>query len=247
MKFFPEPVVNKTHVIELYAEKDKYDSEQFKHEIISGTDAGTLLTAIYEQDVRFVYVSDPAKMKSIVAEAKKRNYTQSIINLYEPEDVENFFSPRINNGDTILINAQFDSDNDLVAGYEAEDLIALLLEDLELENKKLANLDMDTCMLGRVKSYRDELRNKLNNFQRIITYTELCSVSPNGPRRIWIRETEDEEFIFYNENQLDKEKIRIIEHTTAYVTELKKAWAVNPDNPEEIDLSDYIDFSISNG
>lgn len=243
MKFFPETVVNKTHVIELYAEKDKYDSKQVKHEIISGTDAGTLLTAIYEQDVRFVYVSDPEKMESILAEAMKRGYTQSIINLYEPEDVEEFFSSRINNGDTILINAQFDSDNELVAGYEAEDLIDLLLEDLELKNKKLANLDIDTCMLGRVKSYRDELRNKLNNFQKITTYTELCSVSPDGPRRIWIRETEDEEFIFYKENQLDKEKIRIIEHTTTYVTELKKAWAVNP---EDIDLSDYIDFSVSN-
>lgn len=51
-KFFTP---NQTHVIELYSSGDKY-IEQVEHEIISGSDAGPLLTEIFGQNVRFVYV-----------------------------------------------------------------------------------------------------------------------------------------------------------------------------------------------
>ncbi|MFJ1269004.1 hypothetical protein ACD661_10585 [Legionella lytica] len=216
-KFFDS---NKTHVIELYSYSDE-SIEEMMHEIISGTDAGSILTDIYGQELRFVYVPQAPKFRQLLAEAKARGYTQSIVNLYEPNNIS-YLAFRLQHGDSILINAQSDIQNNLIAGYEAEELANILNEDLGLNKFLLKNLDVDSCMMGRIKSYRDELKRYLTTFQTITTYTDLCSVSKknNNPSRIWIAEKKDWD-IFYSENELNEKGTRIIEYTDAYMNQLK--------------------------
>ncbi|USQ15471.1 hypothetical protein J2N86_14620 (plasmid) [Legionella lytica] len=240
-KFFTP---NQTHVIELYSSGDKY-IEQVEHEIISGSDAGPLLTEIFGQNVRFVYVPDGEKFNGLLNEAKKREHTQSIINLYEPENTK-YLLDRINPGDSILINAQGDIHNKLIAGYDAEELIDILENDLELEKIPLNNLDIDSCKMGRVKSYREELKAQLKNFQTITTYTDLCTASKrdNVPRRMWIEE-DGEEHLFYDESELNKKGTRIIEYTDVYKNLMTNIWKANPYNLHELDLSENIGISVS--
>lgn len=166
---------NNTHVIELYCDSDKYQ-DQVRHEIISGADSGPILAALYGQDVRFVYAPDYEKFDLILEEAKKRGYKQTLVNLYEPDNVTLLLC-RINPGDSILINGQADISKGLIAGLDAEDLIDLLDNDLELAEIPLCNLDIDSCKMGRFKSFHQTLMNELKNFQTITTYTELCSAT----------------------------------------------------------------------
>ncbi|MDR3503638.1 MAG: hypothetical protein P4L79_13760 [Legionella sp.] len=239
-KFFTP---NQTHVIELYSDSNKY-IEQVEHEVISGTDAGSILTEIFGQNVRFVYTPDSEKFNRLVDEAKKRGDIQSIINLYEPENTQYLLS-RINPNDSILINAQGDTKNKLIAGYDAEELIDIIENDLELKQISLKNLDIDSCRMGRVESYREELKSNLTNFQTITTYTDLCTASKrdNKARRVWIEENGDEH-VFYPESELNKKGTRIIEYTDTYKSLLEGAWKANLDNLEEIDLSKHINILV---
>ncbi|RUR04668.1 hypothetical protein [Legionella sp. km772] len=230
-KFFKS---NRTHVIELYCYSDQYP-EQVDHELISGADAGTVLTTLYGQDVRFVYAPDAEKFTLILHEAKKRASTQMIINLYEPDNV-NYLLSRVSPGDSILINAQGDTDAQLIAGYDAEELVDILLNDLELKKKPLKNLDLDACRMGRVVSYRNDLKKHLTNFQTLTTYTDLCTVSGGElPCRMWIGESDAGDY-FYTEAELDKKGSRITEYTDNYESSLKKIRQANSNEPEEIDL-----------
>lgn len=171
-KFFKS---NRTHVIELYCYSNEY-AQQVNHEITSGADSGPLLTKIYGQDVRFIYAPDSEKFNLVLNEARKRNYNQPIINLYEPDNIKYLLS-RLSHGDSILINGQGDIDKQLIAGRDAEELVDILENDLELKEISLKNLDIDSCMMGRVESYRHELKRHLKNFQTITTYTDLCTAS----------------------------------------------------------------------
>lgn len=239
-KFFKS---NRTHVIELYCYSDEY-TEQVHHEIISGADSGPVLAKIYGQDVRFVYAPDSEKFNLVLNEARGRGYTHPIINLYEPDNIKCLLS-RLSHGDSILISGQGDTLEQLIAGYDAEELVDILENDLELKEISLKNLDIDSCMMGRVESYRNKLKCLLKNFQTITTYTDLCTVSRNGekPYRIWIEESESGDF-FYTESELNKKGTRIIEYTDAYKNSLKEIWKANPNAPEEIDLSEYIEILV---
>lgn len=185
MKFFTP---NKTHVIELYCSSKEY-IEQVGHEVISGTDAGSVLTEIFGQEIRFVYAPDADKFNRLLVEANSRGYTKPIINLYDPENID-FLLVRVNHGDSILINGQGDVPNQLIAGYDAEILADILKNDLGLKKFQLKNLDIDSCMMGRIASYRDELKRRLKCFQTITTYIDLCTVSRTENRlcRMWIEE-----------------------------------------------------------
>ncbi|HBD9333284.1 TPA: hypothetical protein KLD63_003348, partial [Legionella pneumophila] len=171
-KFFKS---NRTHVIELYCYSDEY-AQQVNHEITSGADSGPLLTKIYGQDVRFIYAPDSEKFNLVLNEARKRNYNQPIINLYEPDNIKYLLS-RLSHGDSILINGQGDIHKQLIAGRNAEELVDILENDLELKEISLKNLDIDSCRMGRVESYRHELKHHLKNFQTVTTYTDLCTAS----------------------------------------------------------------------
>ncbi len=220
---------NRTHVIELYSHSNKF-TEADEHEVLSGTDAGSILSEIFAQSVRFVYVPNPEKFSRLLNEAQKRNYKQLLINLYEPENVQYL---RVNPGDSILINGQGDIENELIAGYEAEELVDILDNDLDLKKIPLKNLDIDSCMMGRVESYRDELKSTLKNFQTITTYTDVCSVSKNNnvPCRLWIAEHKDK-YVFYTESELNTRGTRIIEYTDTYKNLLDSASQLLPNNQE---------------
>ncbi|HHI9464940.1 TPA: hypothetical protein ACU9KK_001230 [Legionella anisa] len=114
-----------------------------------------------------------------------------------------------------------------------------------LKEISLKNLDIDSCMMGRVESYRDELKCHLKNFQTITTYTDLCTASRSSgkPYRMWIEERADGDF-FYTESEINKKGTRIIEYTDTYKNLLKEFWKANDNNPEEIDLSKYIDILV---
>ncbi len=240
-KFFKE---NRTHVIELYCYSNEY-TDQVDHEIISGADSGPVLTEKYGQDVRFIYAPDQEKFNLVINEARKRGYSQQIINLYDPDNVQYLLS-RLIQGDSILISGQGEIHEQLIAGRTAEELVDILKNDLNLKQIPLKNLDIDSCMMGRVKSYRDELKYHLKNFQTITTYTDLCTTTRrNGfPYRMWIEENE-EGTIFYSENELKQKGSCIIEYTDTYKNLLKEIWKAAPDNPEEIDLSEYIDILVN--
>ncbi|HAT4398200.1 TPA: hypothetical protein I9259_000924 [Legionella pneumophila] len=239
-KFFKS---NRTHVIELYCYSNEY-AEQVNHEITSGADSGPLLTKIYGQDVRFIYAPDSEKFNLVLNEARKRNYNQPIINLYEPDNIKYLLS-RLSHGDSILINGQGDIHKQLIAGRNAEELVDILENDLELKELSLKNLDIDSCRMGRVESYRHELKHHLKNFQTVTTYTDLCTASQRGgvPYRMWIEERADRD-VFYTESDLNKKGTRIIEYTDTYKNSLKEIWKTNPYNLEEIDLSDHIDILV---
>ena len=227
---------NKTHVIELYCYSDEYP-DQVLHEIISGTEAGSILTSLYRQDVRFIYVPDQEKFQRVIQDAQDRGYQQTIINLYEPENTPLLLA-QVKEGDSLLIIGQGDLDQGLIAGRDASDLADIIRNDLELKKIPLQNLDIHSCMMGRMADYRNELLGRIKNFQTITTYTELCSVSSNQMCRIWISE---DAIDFYKENELNEKGIRITEYTHAYKRSLIEAWRANPDNPEEIDLSEHIE------
>lgn len=199
-KFFKS---NRTHVIELYCYSDEY-AQQVNHEITSGADSGPLLTKIYGQDVRFIYAPDSEKFNLVLNEARKRNYNQPIINLYEPDNIKYLLS-RLSHGDSILINGQGDIHKQLIAGRNAEELVDILENDLELKEISLKNLDIDSCRMGRVESYRHELKHHLKNFQTVTTYTDLCTASQRSgvPYRMWIEERADRD-VFYTESDLNK-------------------------------------------
>ncbi|NNM59435.1 MAG: hypothetical protein HKM04_06420 [Legionellales bacterium] len=204
---------NSIHVIEFYSYTDEqYTPEQIEHEIVSGTNAGSVLTAIYQQDVRFIYAPDQ-KEELVLKEAENRGYSQQIVNLYEPSNVS-FFSSRIKPGDSVLINGLGDPEEGVVAGYNAVELIDILQEELMLKNKQLKNLDIDSCLMGRNAAFCNECISKLSVFQTITTYTELCSVSYRNsqPSRLWIEEI-DKQFNFYTEDEIDKKGIRKIGYT----------------------------------
>ncbi|HAT9879221.1 TPA: hypothetical protein JBE18_02875, partial [Legionella pneumophila subsp. pneumophila] len=152
---------------------------------------------------------------------------------------------RLSHGDSILINGQGDIDKQLIAGRDAEELVDILENDLELKEISLKNLDIDSCMMGRVESYRHELKRHLKNFQTITTYTDLCTASQSGgvPYRMWIEQRADRD-VFYTESDLNKKGTRIIEYTDTYKNSLKEIWKTNPYNLEEIDLSEYIDILV---
>lgn len=166
VKFFKS---NRTHVIELYCYSDEY-TQQVRHEIVSGADSGAILAELYGQAVRFVYAPDCEKFNLILKEAKARGYTRPIINLYEPDNIKCLLS-QLSPGDSILINGQGDTDEQLIAGRSAEELVDLLENDLELKEIPLINLDIDSCMMGRVKSYR---KMKILNKPRILVEHIPC-------------------------------------------------------------------------
>lgn len=49
---------------------------------------------------------------------------------------------------------------------------------------------------------------------------------------------------FYTESEINKKGTRIIEYTDTYKNLLKEFWKANDNNPEEIDLSKYIDILV---
>ncbi|MCL9685605.1 hypothetical protein [Legionella maioricensis] len=234
---------NKTHVIEFYSYSDEYSREQITHEVISGANAGSILSAIYGQNIRFVYAPDNEKYQLVLKEAETRGYKQTIINLYEPNQLHHLLS-RIKPGDSILINGQGDIDKELIAGRDAEELTDILLDEFRLKDIQLNNLDIDSCLMGRVESYRNVLKSLLKNFQTITTYTELCSVSSGGDQlfRMWIKK-KSEGYSFYKEDEINGGEIRITEYTDFYRALLKESWKPNPNNSDEIDISDCMNLS----
>jgi hypothetical protein len=184
----------RTHVIELYAYSDEYP-KQITSEIIANTDAGIVLTEIYKQEERLIYAPDSVMWQKIIAESTTRKSTQKLLNLTEMNNLHNFLG-KIKKGDSLILIAQGDLENGLVAGRDAASLAEILSEDLELKNKGLNELELHSCGIGQLNAFRKELILELETttFKTLITYTLLCSVGKkeNTPYRLWIKLAEED-------------------------------------------------------
>lgn len=213
----------KTHVIELYCDSGTY-SDHLEHEIVTGAEDGSALATLYGQNVRFIY-ADVYKHQKVIDASRNTGYEFKIINLYFPDDVD-FLLSRINPGDSVLIHAQGDPEQGLIAGKNAEDFAEILLSEFELKDHKLENLDIYSCNMGRVEPFRNVLRERLTNFQTITTYTELCSVGLDEDglvERVWLKTNEDGTIKqSYRENNVYEEGVRIIESTKPKSAKVEK-------------------------
>ncbi|KTD35157.1 Uncharacterised protein [Legionella israelensis] len=221
-KFFKTKGLNKTHVIIFYAYSDEYP-HQVKHELSAGVEAGVILSKIFHQQEIFIYAPDKEKACLVAQEYKKHPCEKPLINLCDNENNIVYFLSKIQEGDSLLINGQGDPEAELIAGRDAESLIEILLEDLELSDKGLKNLDVDSCRMGLSFNYRQKLIAGLSTaFNCIITYTMLCSwgmSETNQPYRQWIKlndnnRAEDADD-FYSTDDLETYGIRIKESTAS--------------------------------
>ncbi|QDP72478.1 hypothetical protein FOG18_07875 [Legionella israelensis] len=224
-KFFKTKGLNKTHVIIFYAYSDEYP-HQVKHELSAGVEAGAILSKLFDQHEIFIYAPDKEKAFLVAQEYKKHSCEKPLINLCDNESNIAYFLSKIQEGDSLLISGQGDPEAELIAGRNAESLIEILIEDLELDNKGLKNLDVDSCRMGLSPNYRQKLIAGLSTaFECITTYTMLCSwgmSKTNQPYRQWIKfnDQANEQDVFYREEELDTYGIRIQESTLSINTML---------------------------
>lgn len=164
-------------VVEIYSyfiDKTK-DITNYDNEIIANSDIGSSLRNLYNQQEYFIYALDPGMEDDIKRKLREQNKNLVVYNLANEEIIPKF-KALLGKFDTFLIVAQGNLNEEKIAGLKAKNVIALLKEDLDLENQIIPNLELFCCCMGQAEKFREKLKNGLMGVvSNIITYTTLLS------------------------------------------------------------------------
>lgn len=134
---------------------------------------------------------------------REQNKNLVVYNLANEEIIPKF-KALLGKFDTFLIVAQGNLNEEKIAGLKAKNVIALLKEDLDLENQNIPNLELFCCCMGQAEKFREKLKNGLMGVvSNIITYTTLLSATERGKHFIVESNDDNQADLFYSEKLAD--------------------------------------------
>ena len=153
-------------VIELYSTFET-DENALSHELIANGEAGAGLRKANNQKQHFVYALN---------ELTSHKLNPKTINLADEQGLA-VFSSFIRPGDSIIIIAQGNKDEQKIAGYNAEDFIELLHVDLELAD--LQSIELFAANMGFCSEFREIVSSKLRGAEELVTYKAVPTANLN--------------------------------------------------------------------
>jgi hypothetical protein len=156
------------------------DDPVVKHEIIGNTESAWNLARKYHSKQRFIWSLNDDLTESLPKYGSFTKYSE-VINLATNHQLSEENPLNLTARSKVIIVAQGNPDEEKIADIEVEDFIALLQEDLGID--QIAELEFIVCKLGRFNSYLNQIADffrERNSATKIVAYTTIISVDLEG-------------------------------------------------------------------
>ena len=160
----------KSIVIELYS-PDETCHAAIKRELSTNFEIGNEFRKKAQQATRFIY--------ALNEEIDDEINDQSVINVADEHGLH-VFSKEIKSGDSLIIVAQGDINQQRVAGCTANELVEILHEDLELDLNTLKSVELFAANMGDCEQFRKKLAESCRTDRGTFTdFIHFKSTQPN--------------------------------------------------------------------
>jgi len=163
-------VFDRTVVVEIYNPNiDEISEKNRDHELLSNYEQG-LLAKKFHPDQRYIWCLSKKFNTKILTKASHYRDVRTVLNFAESDHSIPVFTSRTK----LIVVAQGDDIRNTIAGLEPDAFIEAIYDDLEA--KKLAELELIVCNIGKRSDYIKEIKEYYPK-TKIISYKCLLAVS----------------------------------------------------------------------